>query len=488
MTSGPQLAPFSELPELADLVSVEGRSISTAELDSAVEALSAEIAGASVAAVSATASLGTIVALLAGIRSGVPIVPVPADAGPMERRHIVSHSGASLMIVPSDGSGGSGDATARVTAVASAGAPEQPVPAEDRRAAPALIMYTSGTTGPPKGVPIAAGAIAADLDALAEAWDWSPHDVLVHGLPLCHVHGLILGVLGPLRVGSRLVHTGRPTPASYAGAAARGGTLFFGVPTIWARVAADEAAARAMRSARLMVSGSAGLPVPVSERLTEAAGHSPIERYGMTETLITLSQRAADERRAGWVGQSIAGIETRICDEGGEPLPPDGRSVGGLEVRGPTVMKGYLGSPEADPAVFGPGGWFRTGDAAVADASGDHRVLGRLATDLIKSGGHRIGAGEVEAALLAHSAVREAAVVGAPDDDLGQAVVAYVVADGVSAAQLVDFVAGQLSNHKRPRRIHFVTELPRNSMGKVRKDLLTLSPGHRLRLPSAKRP
>ena len=333
-------------------------------------------------------------------------------------------------------------------------------------------MYTSGTTGPPKGVPVTVGAILADLGALADAWAWTPDDVLVHALPLCHVHGLILGMLGPLHIGSRLVHTGRPTPESYAAAAQNGGTLFFGVPTIWGRVAADPASARAMRGVRLMVSGSAGLPLPVSEALLGATGHRPIERYGMTETLITLAQRAGDEPRPGWVGRSVGGADTRVRGEGGELLPADGRSVGALEVRGPTVMRGYLHHPQRDRAVFGPDGWFRTGDAAVTDESGEHRIVGRMASDLIKSGGHRIGAGEVEAALLAHEAVREVAVIGVPDDDLGQAVVAYVVAEGVSAAQLVEFVARELSNHKRPRRIHFVSELPRNSMGKVRKDLL----------------
>jgi fatty acid CoA ligase FadD36 len=477
VSSVPELVPLSELPDLDDIVTIDGQSISTAELDAAVAALAAEIAGAPAAAVLATATLGTAVGVLAGIRAGVPVVPVPSDAGPIERRHIVGDSGASLMILPAgSGEARPGGADRRLATVAAETLAERPpIPSPNDGLPPdtVLIMYTSGTTGPPKGVPITAGAVLADLDALAGAWAWTPDDVLVHGLPLCHVHGLILGMLGPLRARSRLVHTGRPTPESYAAAAEEGGTLFFGVPTIWGRVAADHASARAMRNARLMVSGSAGLPPPVSEALRQACGHSPVERYGMTETLITLAQRAGEEPRPGWVGRRVAGVDTRLCNEDGELLPADGHSIGSLEVRGPTVMRGYLHHPAADRAAFGPDGWFRTGDAAVTDESGEHRILGRMASDLIKSGGHRIGAGEVEATLLAHGAVREVAVVGVPDDDLGQAVVAYVVADGVSAEQLVEYVARELSNHKRPRRIHFVEALPRNSMGKVRKDLLS---------------
>ena len=151
------------------------------------------------------------------------------------------------------------------------------------------------------------GAIAADLDGLAAAWEWTSDDTLVHGLPLFHVHGLILGVLGALRVGSRLIHTGRPTPSAYAAA---GGTLYFGVPTVWSRVCAEPSAARALSGARLLVSGSAPLPVPVFEQMATLTGQSPVERYGMTETLITLSTRASGERRAGYVGLPIEGVET----------------------------------------------------------------------------------------------------------------------------------------------------------------------------------
>ena len=319
------------------------------------------------------------------------------------------------------------------------------------------------------------GALAAGLDGLAAAWEWTPADVLVHGLPLFHVHGLVLGVLGALRVGCRLVHTGRPTPEAYAAAAeAERGSLFFGVPTVWGRVAADVTAVGALRSARLLVSGSAPLPVPVFDQLVARAGQAPVERYGMTETLITLSTRAAGERRPGWVGLPIDGVRTRLVAEDGGPVPHDGATIGELQVAGDTLFDGYLGRPDATAAGF-DGQWFRTGDAAVVDAGGFHRIVGRMSMDIIKTGGYKVGAGEVETALLAHPDVAEVAVVGLPDGDLGQRIVAFVVpADGATPdpAALAQSVAGSLSVHKRPREVRLVDELPRNAMGKVQKKLL----------------
>lgn len=436
-------------------VEIAGRALDGEGLAGAAGAVAQHVAGMRAVGVEATPSLETVVAVLGALIAGVPVIPIPPDAGPLERNHILGDCGAAEVL----GSTTPVDVAARAE-------PPSPDLDPDR---PAMIVYTSGTTGLPKGVVLSAGAIAADLDLLAAAWEWTEADVLVHGLPLFHVHGLILGVLGPLRVGSRLVHTGRPTPDSYAAA---GGSLYFGVPTVWSRVAADAACARALSSARLLVSGSAALPVPVFESLKATAGQGPIERYGMTETLITLSERASGPRRPGWVGHPLEGVSTRLVDEEGVSVPHDGESVGSLEVLTPTVMDGYLNLPEQTAELTTPDGWIRTGDVACIDSDGWHRIVGRASTDLIKSGGFRIGAGEVEAALLSHPAVAEAAVVGETDADLGQVVVGYVVAGGVSGPELCEYVARTLSVHKRPRRVELVDALPRNAMGKVQKKLL----------------
>jgi fatty acid CoA ligase FadD36 len=444
----------------ADAVTVDGRACSYEDLLGAAGAVARRVAGAEAFAVRATASLETVAAVVGGLLAGVPVVPLAPDAGPAESEHILRDSGAE--VVPVDfaeradfPAPGGADASAGSTGGASGSGDQAPYKGA------ALVLYTSGTTGPPKGVMLSRVALAADLDALAQAWQWTADDTLVHGLPLFHVHGLVLGVLGALRTGSRLVHTGRPTPEAYAAA---DGSLYFGVPTVWHRVARNEAAARVLAGARLLVSGSAPLPAPVFRDLLALTGQAPVERYGMTETLITVSARADGDRRQGAVGTPLQGIVTRIAESA------DG--IGELQVKGPTLFDGYLGRPEATAASYTADGWFRTGDIAAVEEDGTHRIVGRASTDLIKSGGYRIGAGEVENALLDHPAVREAAVVGAPHPDLGQEIVAYVVAEGVSAAELTDFVAARLSVHKRPRTVRFLAELPRNAMGKPQKRLL----------------
>lgn len=459
--------------DLAECLRFGDHVLSSAELLSRAQAVARAIVEMPAVAVHASPTPSTVVAVVAGLLAGVPIVPVPMDSAPDEIRYLVDDSGAGLML--------GGDVPWPVVPRLSVPmlpvgkiVGSAPLPSAIDPSDTGLIMYTSGTTGRPKGVQLSRRAIAAGLDGLAEVWRWTPDDVLVHGLPLFHVHGLVLGVLGALRVGSPLIHTGRPTPQAYAAAA---GTLYFGVPTVWTRISRDRSSAAALSSARLLVSGSAGLPLPVFEAIAAATGNPPIERYGMTETLITLSTRADGERRPGWVGQPIPGVEALVVDDHDEPVPADAKTLGHLLIRGTTMFDGYLRRPDDTAAVLGTDGWLRTGDIALVDATGMHRIVGRASTDLISSGGYRIGAGEIEDALLAHPGVHEVAVVGRPHDDLGEHVVAYVVGEFAAdqhgaERELIDFVAHTLATHKQPRQIRFVDALPRNAMGKVVKGQL----------------
>ncbi|MFD4291914.1 acyl-CoA synthetase [Rhodococcus sp. NPDC058505] len=449
--------------DVPDAVTIDGQVLSRSDLVGGAGALARRLAGARRVAVLAEPTASTVVAIVACLFAGVTVVPVPPDSGQAERDHILTDSGAQAWL------GAAPEGTTLPVVPVRLHARDWHTHPEPDPASIAFILYTSGTTGAPKGVLLSRRAIAAGLDGLAQAWQWTERDVLVHGLPLFHVHGLVLGVLGALRVGSRLVHTGTPTPAAYAAA---GGTLYFGVPTVWSRIAGDAESARALAGARLLVSGSAPLPVPVFERITALTGLTPIERYGMSETMITLSTRVDGERRPGWVGVPVEGVTTRIVGEDGLPAAHDGESIGGLQVRGPMLFDGYLNRPDATAASWTEDGWFITGDVAAIDAGGVHRIVGRESTDLIKSGGYRIGAGEVEASLLGHPSVTEVAVIGLPDDDLGQRIVAFVVGDGVDPDALIAHVAGDLSAHKRPREIRVVDALPRNAMGKVQKTLL----------------
>ena len=445
------------------IVTVGDHLLHPAELLGGAAAVANRIGDARGVAIDATPDIRTVIAVVGCLLAGVPAIPVPPDSGSAELGHILADSGAQIWAgAPRP------DVSLPVLAVdpdeRSSATGNEPDPSST-----ALIVYTSGTTGAPKGVVLSRRAIAAGIDGLADAWQWNADDVLVHGLPLCHVHGLVLGVLGALRIGSPLIHTVRPKPELYAAA---GGTLYFGVPTVWSRVCADPASARALTGARLLVSGSAPLPVPVFESLTALTNMAPVERYGMTETVITLSTRHDGERRPGWVGLPIDGVRSRIRTELGELVPHDGESLGQLEIAGQTLFDGYLNNPDRTAETMTADGWFHTGDIAVIDPGGFHRIVGRESVDMIKSGGYRIGAGEVEHALLTHPGVCEAAVIGVPDTDLGQRIVGYVVGDAESPQSVIDHVAASLSVHKRPREIRFVEALPRNAMGKVQKKAL----------------
>jgi len=468
------LFPALETPSGKDALRFPDASLSYAELAAAAGTLAGELTGTRVA-VWATPTIHTSVAVVGALLAGIPVVPVNPKIGERELGHIVSDSAPSLVLAEPGVELPEPLKALPRKDISLTGSPGE-LPGEPDPEAPAFIVYTSGTTGPPKGVVLPRRAIASTLDALEDAWAWTSEDVLVHGLPLFHVHGLILGILGPLRRGGSVRHLGRFSVEAAAAELAGDATMMFGVPTMYHRIAGAVAEnpelAKAFGRARLLVSGSAALPVHDHQRITAATGQQVVERYGMTETLMNTSVRADGVRKPGTVGVPLRGVEARLVDEAGAPIE-ETETVGEIHVRGPNLFTEYLNRPEATAEVL-VDGWFRTGDMAVRDEDGYYRIVGRKATDLIKSGGYKIGAGEIENALLEHPGVAEAAVTGEPDPDLGERIVAWIVPSGERPAEgeLADHVARLLAPHKRPRVVRYLDALPRNDMGKVMKRAL----------------
>lgn len=457
-------------------VTIGERTLAYGELRAAAGAVAEQVSGASRVAVWAENTLETFVAAVAAVESGVELVPLNPKLGTSELDHILSDSAPEVII------GGHGEAPVgdrRHLSVDLSARGELP-PAPPDPESVALVIYTSGTTGRPKGVLLPRRAVASNLDALADAWAWTGEDRLTHGLPVFHVHGLVLGLFGPLRRGGHVRHLGRFSAEAVAEALAGGDTMLFAVPTMYHRLAeaaeADPDVAAALGRARLLVSGSAALPAKTFERIERASGQQIVERYGLTETIMNTAVRADGERRPGEVGTPLPGVELRVVTDDGADAPLDSETIGEVVVRGPNLFLGYLNRPDATAEVVRDG-WFWTGDLATRAPDGYVRIVGRKSTDLIKTGGYKVGAGEVEGALLEHPAVSEVAVAGAVDEDLGERIEAWIVlergAESPSPDELANHVAGLLAPHKRPRRVHFVEELPRNAMGKVVKQRLT---------------
>jgi malonyl-CoA/methylmalonyl-CoA synthetase len=426
------------------------------ELIGAAGALVPRISGCARVAVHATPTIHTAVAVVAALLAGVPVVPLNPRLGEREVEHELADAAPERVLAAPDAELPYDLPRIDVPLEGGGALPPEP-PAGD----PALVIYTSGTTGLPKGAVLSRQAVAANLDGLAAAWAWTSDDLLAHALPLFHVHGLVLGVLGPLRRGGTLHHLGTLDAGALAAA---GATLVFGVPTQYHRLAdqleVDPDSAATIGRTRLLVSGSAALTTVDHQRLRKVTGLAVRERYGMTETLIITAARADQEPEPGTVGPPLQGTEVRI--NGDDEMGP-------IEIRSPSLFNGYLNRPDATAEAQSADGWFATGDIGRWTASGALVIVGRSATDLIKSAGYKIGAGEIENALLEHAGVAEAAVVGVPDDDLGERIVAHVVPVGErpTERELIDHVGALLAPHKRPRQIRFTDALPRNDMGKV---------------------
>lgn len=417
---------------------------------------------------SGPSSVDLVATHVAALRAGLVVVPVNAAATPRELAHVVREVTPALAVVAApEIARALRDAAPGMPVVASAAdLPDAPVPAVLDASAPsdpALIGFTSGTTGAPKGAVLSHGNLLASAEALRLAWRWTDHDRLVLCLPLFHMHGLGVGVHGTLLAGaSAVLHDGFDVDRVLATVAdeSLGCTLFFGVPTMYARFAAADDPS-ALRRLRLCVSGSAPLPAELHERIGTRTGQRVLERYGMTETVMLVSNPYDGERRAGTVGLPLPGVELRLGERDE------------IEVRGPNVFAGYWNRPDATAESFRPGGWFRTGDVGALDPDGYVRIVGRT-KELIISGGFNVYPREVEDVLRGCPGVLDAAVVGTPSPEWGEIVTAYLEADaGLDTAAVLAAAARELAPYKRPRIVHVVPALPRNSLGKVVRRELT---------------
>jgi malonyl-CoA/methylmalonyl-CoA synthetase len=321
----------------------------------------------------------------------------------------------------------------------------------------ALLIYTSGTTGRPKGAALTHGNLLASASAVQLAWRWDVSDRLLLTLPLFHVHGLGVGLHGVLGTGSSCELRPRFALDDVLSRCSSGDvSLFFGVPTMYGRLAASGSAS-SLSALRLFVSGSAPLAPSVAAAIGEAAGQIPLERYGMTETIMLTSNPLAGPRKPGTVGFPFPGVQVRLSE------------FDEIEVSGPNVIGGYYEQPAATAEAFTDDGWFRTGDLGSFDADGYLSIIGR-SKELIITGGFNVYPREVEEHLLTHPGVAEVAVVGRPSSEWGEevtAVVVVVASGSVDAEDLRTFAAAGLVCYKVPKRFEFVDELPRNAMGKI---------------------
>jgi malonyl-CoA/methylmalonyl-CoA synthetase len=418
-------------------------------------------------------------AFFALIATGAVVVPVARVATGAELAYVANDAEAAVALVTHDAEVAlpKGIDVLRVPSLLDGvRALEADAPAAD---AVAMILYTSGTTGAPKGALLTHANLDAQTRILEEAWAISASDVLLHALPMHHLHGIVVALLTTLLAGGSVIALPKFDPSALLDAAARA-TVLMAVPTMYARIADTvdggdvETRARwsaSLRALRLMTSGSAALPVSLAEKLRSIAGVIPLERYGMTEIGMALSSPLDPGGRcAGRVGTPLPSVEVRIVDDAGHAASGPGE----LRVRGPSVFAGYHRRESETREAFADG-WFRTGDVGERDVEGSVRLLGRSSVDILKSGGEKVSAVEVEETLREHEALADVAVVGVPDDLWGDRIVAFVVRKAgadVDEATLRAFAKARLAPFKVPKEVRFVEALPRNAMGKVQKRAL----------------
>jgi malonyl-CoA/methylmalonyl-CoA synthetase len=454
-------------PGAAVIATPAGRVVTAAEL----EQLTAEAAGRYAAAglapgdriiVSAAPSVGLVVAYLAALRYGLTVVPANTAYTAVELANLAANSHPTLAVLDDVGRA-IPDVPSTTPDLAGLPAPREAPLDRVRPNDPALLVYTSGTTGAPKGAVLSHANLLASAHAVRLAWRWTPEDRLALSLPLFHIHGLGVGLHGTLVTGASLLLLPRFEPSAVAAAiGGGGGTMFFGVPTMYHRLAASPHL-DALRSLRLAVSGSAPLPADLHDAVRERTGQRIVERYGMTETIMLVSNPYEGPRRPGTVGLPLPGVSVRLAPREGD--------VTEIEVTGPNVFGGYLDNPRATEDAFTPDGWFRTGDLGTLDDDGYLRISGR-AKELIITGGYNVYPREVEELLLSHPAVADVAVVGAPSTEWGETIVAYVVPAGAAGSpalehELGEWCAQRLAPYKRPRAWRWIDSIPRNALGKI---------------------
>jgi malonyl-CoA/methylmalonyl-CoA synthetase len=423
-------------------------------------------------AVQVEKSAHTVFLYLGCLRAGMVYLPLNTAYQEGEIAHFVADASPRAVFCPPRARAWFKDVPHRLEIGAAAGQPASFATAASAADDLACLIYTSGTTGRPKGAMLTHRNLISNARALHAAWRFQPGDVLLHALPMFHVHGLFVALHTALLNASRMIFLARFDAGEVMRHLARA-SVFMGVPTYYVRLLAEAGLSQpACAHVRLFVSGSAPLALDTFEEFRARTGHTILERYGMTETGMNSSNPYDGERRGGTVGMPLPGVEVRVVDDADRALAAG--ETGHIQVRGPNVMPGYWKLPEKNKEEFTADGYFRTGDLGKYDARGYLSIVGR-AKDLVISGGYNVYPKEIELLLDELPGVRESAVFGVPHADFGEAVVAAIVlAPGAALTErgVIDHVKSQLANFKVPKRVVFLPELPRNAMGKVLKNEL----------------